>query len=115
MLVKLIREKSPILQIGKRLRKDPHLVLNKVKGICDHDSRIISKDNWDFIKAKVMRKGLFQSQKGFEVARELRRKCLIGHVITRATSQKVRGVKYDIKFDDGDHRCNVRKRANTKP
>ena len=22
---------------------------------------------------------------------------------------KVRGVKYDIKFDDGDHRCNVRK------
>ena len=44
MLVKLIRERTPILQIGKRLRKDPHLVLNKIKSICENDSRIISKE-----------------------------------------------------------------------
>ena len=60
MMVKLIRERTPILQIGKRLKIHP---VSTNQEICEHDSRIVSNEHWPITKVKVMTKELYPSQK----------------------------------------------------
>ena len=98
-----------LLMIARSVHKDSHLLLTKIESMNKENPNVISDYTCKFYTEQGKEEGVGPKSERLKAGTRIKVKLNEWKTWHRGYVDKVRGVKYDIDFDDGERRTNVKR------